>query len=229
MRLTSFVDMDVSFNHPKLNHPKSKFKNESAGNFLKVSGNQNPGKYLCCELVLTLWSMCQGWCMFVNDHLAQHRCKLAWYSQNQGHQTPDKNVQHMQIGFPGGAVCASQNLKYSTLACMYPSLSLLRLITAVEPRAWTGFVDRFSKSISGMCLLVLTPQSAKCQHLCGISLHQVELKAMADRVLAMRACLHAAMIEKNAPGDWSFILKQIGMFSYTGGLIAGMLERVCGD
>ncbi|MEW5303600.1 MAG: hypothetical protein WDW38_009009 [Sanguina aurantia] len=45
---------------------------------------------------------------------------------------------------------------------------------------------------------------------------QVELKAMAERVLAMRACLHAALIAKQAPGDWSFIVKQVGMFSYTG-------------
>lgn len=59
------------------------------------------------------------------------------------------------------------------------------------------------------------------ERFCDACLRQVELKAMADRVLAMRASLHAAMIEKKAPGDWSFILKQIGMFSYTGGLGGG--------
>ncbi len=39
---------------------------------------------------------------------------------------------------------------------------------------------------------------------------------MADRIDAMRVELHRRLEAKGAPGDWSFILKQIGMFSYTG-------------
>ncbi|KAL4434280.1 hypothetical protein ABPG75_000721 [Micractinium tetrahymenae] len=45
---------------------------------------------------------------------------------------------------------------------------------------------------------------------------KVELKGMADRILSMRQQLFDALQEVGAPGDWSHILKQIGMFSYTG-------------
>lgn len=45
---------------------------------------------------------------------------------------------------------------------------------------------------------------------------KVELKGMADRIITMRTSLHNALLRKNAPGDWSHIVKQIGMFSYTG-------------
>mmetsp|Transcript_26873 Transcript_26873/g.58642 ORF Transcript_26873/g.58642 Transcript_26873/m.58642 type:complete len:429 (+) Transcript_26873:165-1451(+) len=45
---------------------------------------------------------------------------------------------------------------------------------------------------------------------------KVELQGMADRIKAMRTELHRCMVERNAPGDWTFVLKQIGMFSYTG-------------
>lgn len=45
---------------------------------------------------------------------------------------------------------------------------------------------------------------------------KVELKGMADRIITMREKLHQALVDQGAPGDWSFILKQIGMFSFTG-------------
>ena len=45
---------------------------------------------------------------------------------------------------------------------------------------------------------------------------RIELKAMADRIMAMRQGLHQALVNVEAPGKWYFILQQIGMFSYTG-------------
>ncbi len=39
---------------------------------------------------------------------------------------------------------------------------------------------------------------------------------MAGRIKAMRLALQEELHRRNAPGDWSFILKQKGMFSYTG-------------
>lgn len=42
------------------------------------------------------------------------------------------------------------------------------------------------------------------------------LKTMAGRIKAMREGLYEALKERNVPGDWSHIIKQIGMFSYTG-------------
>jgi aspartate aminotransferase len=44
----------------------------------------------------------------------------------------------------------------------------------------------------------------------------VELKAMADRIISMRQQLFAALQAKGTPGDWSHIIKQIGMFTFTG-------------
>jgi aspartate aminotransferase, cytoplasmic len=44
----------------------------------------------------------------------------------------------------------------------------------------------------------------------------VELKSMAQRIADMRAALHAALVERKTPGDWSHITGQSGMFSYTG-------------
>ncbi|CAN0900133.1 Aspartate aminotransferase, cytoplasmic [Linum grandiflorum] len=44
----------------------------------------------------------------------------------------------------------------------------------------------------------------------------VELKAMADRILSMRQQLFDALSTRGTPGDWSHILKQIGMFTFTG-------------
>lgn len=43
-----------------------------------------------------------------------------------------------------------------------------------------------------------------------------ELKGMADRIHTMRQGLYDALQEVGAPGDWTHILKQIGMFSFTG-------------
>lgn len=45
---------------------------------------------------------------------------------------------------------------------------------------------------------------------------QVELAGMAGRIKAMRSALHAQLKAVGAPGDWSHILSQIGMFSFTG-------------
>ncbi|XP_050218888.1 aspartate aminotransferase, cytoplasmic [Mercurialis annua] len=44
----------------------------------------------------------------------------------------------------------------------------------------------------------------------------VELKAMADRIISMRQKLFDALTAKGTPGDWSHIIKQIGMFTFTG-------------
>ncbi|KAJ6361486.1 hypothetical protein OIU78_002008 [Salix suchowensis] len=44
----------------------------------------------------------------------------------------------------------------------------------------------------------------------------VELKAMADRIINMRQKLFEALRARGTPGDWSHIVKQIGMFTFTG-------------
>ncbi|XP_048227947.1 aspartate aminotransferase, cytoplasmic [Ricinus communis] len=44
----------------------------------------------------------------------------------------------------------------------------------------------------------------------------VELKAMADRIISMRQKLFDALSARGTPGDWSHIIKQIGMFTFTG-------------
>ncbi|KAE8056592.1 hypothetical protein FH972_013348 [Carpinus fangiana] len=44
----------------------------------------------------------------------------------------------------------------------------------------------------------------------------IELKAMADRIISMRHQLFDALRAKGTPGDWSHIIKQIGMFTFTG-------------
>uniref|UniRef100_A0A2P2MPW2 Aspartate aminotransferase n=1 Tax=Rhizophora mucronata TaxID=61149 RepID=A0A2P2MPW2_RHIMU len=43
-----------------------------------------------------------------------------------------------------------------------------------------------------------------------------ELKAMADRIISMRHQLYEALCARGTPGDWSHIIKQIGMFTFTG-------------
>ncbi|GBG28521.1 Aspartate aminotransferase, cytoplasmic [Hondaea fermentalgiana] len=45
---------------------------------------------------------------------------------------------------------------------------------------------------------------------------KVELKGIVDRILAMRKGLREAIEATGAPGDWSFITDQIGMFTFTG-------------
>ncbi|KAB2076892.1 Aspartate aminotransferase, cytoplasmic [Gossypium arboreum] len=45
---------------------------------------------------------------------------------------------------------------------------------------------------------------------------KIELKAMADRIISMRKQLFDALSAKGTPGDWSHIIKQIGMFTFTG-------------
>ncbi|KAK1266632.1 hypothetical protein QJS04_geneDACA019330 [Acorus gramineus] len=44
----------------------------------------------------------------------------------------------------------------------------------------------------------------------------IELKAMADRIISMRYQLFDALTARGTPGDWSHIIKQIGMFTFTG-------------
>ncbi|KAA8521796.1 hypothetical protein F0562_012469 [Nyssa sinensis] len=44
----------------------------------------------------------------------------------------------------------------------------------------------------------------------------IELKAMADRIISMRQQLFDALCARGTPGDWSHIVKQIGMFTFTG-------------
>ncbi|KAK8660759.1 hypothetical protein V6N13_051670 [Hibiscus sabdariffa] len=44
----------------------------------------------------------------------------------------------------------------------------------------------------------------------------IELKAMADRIISMREQLFDALRTRGTPGDWSHIIKQIGMFTFTG-------------
>ncbi|KAI4337475.1 hypothetical protein L6164_015888 [Bauhinia variegata] len=44
----------------------------------------------------------------------------------------------------------------------------------------------------------------------------VELKAMADRIISMRQQFFDALQARGTPGDWSHIIKQIGMFTFTG-------------
>ncbi|KAF2304848.1 hypothetical protein GH714_039164 [Hevea brasiliensis] len=44
----------------------------------------------------------------------------------------------------------------------------------------------------------------------------IELKAMADRIITMRQQLFDALSARGTPGDWSHIIKQIGMFTFTG-------------
>lgn len=45
---------------------------------------------------------------------------------------------------------------------------------------------------------------------------QEELKGMADRINSMRTLLFQELQRVGAPGKWSHIVEQIGMFSYTG-------------
>eukprot|EP00249_Psilotum_nudum_P015584 c25409_g1_i2 orf=169-1596(+) len=44
----------------------------------------------------------------------------------------------------------------------------------------------------------------------------VELKNMADRIISMRHQLFDALKARGTPGDWTHIIKQIGMFTFTG-------------
>lgn len=42
---------------------------------------------------------------------------------------------------------------------------------------------------------------------------QGNLQEMSGRIISMRKALHSKLVELNTPGDWTHILKQIGMFS----------------
>jgi len=43
-----------------------------------------------------------------------------------------------------------------------------------------------------------------------------QLKAMADRILKTRSLFHQKLKANNTPGDWSHIMSQTGMFTFTG-------------
>jgi len=43
-----------------------------------------------------------------------------------------------------------------------------------------------------------------------------ELDSCAQRVKEMRTALYSELKTLQTPGDWTFLLKQVGMFSYTG-------------
>eukprot|EP01059_Diplonema_ambulator_P033027 TRINITY_DN6747_c0_g1_i1.p1 TRINITY_DN6747_c0_g1~~TRINITY_DN6747_c0_g1_i1.p1 ORF type:complete len:433 (+),score=151.45 TRINITY_DN6747_c0_g1_i1:54-1352(+) len=43
-----------------------------------------------------------------------------------------------------------------------------------------------------------------------------ELKGMSTRITRMRELLHTQLVQQNTPGDWSHIISQRGMFSFTG-------------
>lgn len=45
---------------------------------------------------------------------------------------------------------------------------------------------------------------------------RMEVKSMADRIILMRRILFEELQKKETPGDWEHIVRQIGMFSYTG-------------
>lgn len=45
---------------------------------------------------------------------------------------------------------------------------------------------------------------------------QMELGGMSGRIKEMRRVLHEALVQRGTPGDWSHILNQIGMFTFTG-------------
>ncbi|KAH9247234.1 hypothetical protein BASA81_015177 [Batrachochytrium salamandrivorans] len=48
-----------------------------------------------------------------------------------------------------------------------------------------------------------------------LSKWKIELKSMVDRILAVRTGLRAELERIGAPGNWEFMTKQIGMFTYT--------------
>jgi len=45
---------------------------------------------------------------------------------------------------------------------------------------------------------------------------EIQLKGMADRIISMRQLLVSNLKDLGTPGDWSHIVNQIGMFSFTG-------------
>ena len=49
---------------------------------------------------------------------------------------------------------------------------------------------------------------------------------VSGRIKEMRTGLHEALVRAKAPGDWTHVLKQIGMFSYTG-LTTKQVQRCC--
>jgi len=57
---------------------------------------------------------------------------------------------------------------------------------------------------------------------------QVELAAMAKRILEVRSLLRTGLEAKGTPGSWNHITDQIGMFSFTG-LTPAQCERLIGE
>jgi len=54
---------------------------------------------------------------------------------------------------------------------------------------------------------------------------KADLVTMSSRLFAVRKQLYDALVALNTPGDWSHIVKQIGMFTYTG-LTASQVESI---
>ena len=76
-----------------------------------------------------------------------------------------------------------------------------------------GFIECFA-ALRFLSVITLfqehfVPKQAGC---CA----QEELKGMADRINSMRTLLFQELQRVGAPGKWSHIVEQIGMFSYTG-------------
>ena len=44
----------------------------------------------------------------------------------------------------------------------------------------------------------------------------MEVKAMSDRLISMRRQLFDALRDKGTPGDWSHIIRHVGMFTFSG-------------
>lgn len=43
-----------------------------------------------------------------------------------------------------------------------------------------------------------------------------EMKAVSNRITDMRSALYNELLRLKVPGDWTHVINQIGMFSYTG-------------
>ena len=57
---------------------------------------------------------------------------------------------------------------------------------------------------------------------------EVQCREMAERLSGVRDSLHTALVQKNVKGEWSHIVKQRGMFSYTG-IQAPVVARLKSD
>eukprot|EP01125_Pyxidicula_operculata_P006962 TRINITY_DN237_c0_g1_i1.p1 TRINITY_DN237_c0_g1~~TRINITY_DN237_c0_g1_i1.p1 ORF type:complete len:408 (-),score=77.81 TRINITY_DN237_c0_g1_i1:79-1302(-) len=58
-----------------------------------------------------------------------------------------------------------------------------------------------------------------------VEMWKQDMRTMSQRISSMRTMLYEELQKLNTPGDWTHILKQIGMFTYTG-LTESQVERV---